>query len=268
MRGKTIAILESRFGEHLVELIARQGAIPLHAPALAEEADVDIDAVRRLVGDWSMRPFALVVFQTGVGTRALFDATDQLGLTEKFLLHLDACRVAARGPKPTAVLRGRKVRIDFAAAEPYTTREVLASVGGLDLRRERVLVQRHGGPNVELDEALEKRGAVVVDLPTYRWALPQDCGPLRHLIGELGQGRVDCVVFTSASQVRNLFAVAAQQDMSESMRADLGKVVVASIGPVCSEVLRAAGVAVHVEASPPKLGPLVDALKGAFSPTN
>lgn len=264
MKGKTIAILESRFGEHLVELIAKQGAIPLHAPALAEEADVDIDAVRRLFDAWAMRPFALVVFQTGVGTRALFDATDRLGLTEKFLLHLDACRVAARGPKPTAVLRGRKVRIDFSAAEPFTTREVLASVSELDLGGKCVLVQRHGGPNAELDAGLEKRGALVTELPTYRWSLPRDCGPLRHLIAELSQGRVDCVVFTSASQVRNLFTVAEQQGQSESLRVDLGKVVVASIGPVCSEALQATRVAVHIEASPPKLGPLVDALHGAL----
>ena len=266
MVGKTIAILESRFGEHVAELIARQGGIPLRAPALAEEPDLDLDAIRRLVEDWAARPIALAIFQTGVGTKALFDATDRLSMTGRFLNLLSDCIVAVRGPKPSAVLRGRKVRIDLSAAEPFTTHEVLAAVREVDVRAMRVLVQRYGGPNMELDSALEARGASVTELPTYRWALPEDRAPLRHLIAELAKGTVDCVVYTSASQVRNLFAVAQEDGVAESLRISLGKVRNASIGPVCSEALRAAGVAVQIEASPPKLGPLVEALQRALAP--
>ena len=265
MKDKTIAILESRFGEHLAGMLARHGAIALRAPALAEEPDIDLDVIRRLIEEWALEPVALTIFQTGVGTRALFDATDQLDLTGRFLALLSACKVAVRGPKPTAVLRGRAVRIDLAAAEPFTTHEVLAVTNQIDVRGKRVLVQRYGGPNVDLDSALEARGATVTELPTYRWALPEDRAPLRHLIAELAKGRVDCVVFTSASQVRNVFAVAEEDGAAESLRGSLGKVLVASIGPVCSEALMAAGVPVQIEASPPKLGPLVEALKLALA---
>ena len=265
MKNKTIAILESRFGEHLAELIAKQGGIALRAPALAEEPDLDPEAIRRLIEEWAARPIALAIFQTGVGTRALFEATDQLGLTGQFLNLLGDCTVAARGPKPTTVLRGRQVRIDLSAAEPYTTHQVLASVANVDVRGKRVLVQRYGGPNLDLDEALEGRGASVIELPTYRWALPEDLGPLRGLIEKLAQGRVDCVVFTSASQVRNLFSVAEEGGQVKSLRASLARVLIASIGPVCSEALNAAGVTVGLEASPPKLGPLVAALKLALT---
>ncbi len=265
MHGKTIAILESRFGAHLAELIAKRGGVPLRAPALAEEPDIDLDAIRRLIEGWAMQPITLVIFQTGVGTRALFEATDRMELTSRFLELLAACKVAARGPKPTSVLRGRQVRIDCSAEEPFTTHEVLSAISGVDVRGKRVLVQRYGGPNPELDSALEARGASVIELPTYRWTLPKDCGPLKHLIDELAQGRVDCVVFTSASQVRNLFVVAQEEGRAESLRASLGKVMVASIGPVCSEALVAIGVAVQLEASPPKLGPLVEALTVALA---
>jgi uroporphyrinogen-III synthase len=265
MKNKIVAVLESRFGEHLAELIEKQGATALRAPALAEEPDIDVEAIRRLVEDWPVHPIALAIFQTGVGTRALFEATDRLGLTSRLLEHLSASKVAARGPKPTAVLRGRKVRIDCSAGEPFTTNEVLTAIGDVELRGRRVLVQRYGGPNPELDAALEARGASVTELPTYRWTLPKDCGPLKHLIDELAKDRVDCVVFTSASQVRNLFAVAQEDGRAESLRASLGRVMVASIGPVCSEALVAAGVAVPVEASPPKLGPLVEALTAALT---
>jgi len=46
---------------------------------------------------------------------------------------------------------------------------------------------------------------------------------------------------------------------------DLNRTLVASIGPVCSAALEQRGVKVVLEASPPKLGPLVAALDGALS---
>ena len=36
MRGKTVAILESRLGAQLAELVGKRGGSALHAPALAE----------------------------------------------------------------------------------------------------------------------------------------------------------------------------------------------------------------------------------------
>ncbi len=116
--------------------------------------------------------------------------------------------VAVRGPKPTAALRSRGVRIDRSAADPFTTQELLAAIADLALEGERVVVQRHGAVNVELDRALEARGARVLEIPTYRWALPQDTAPLAALIDALERGDMHAVVLTNAEQVRNLFAVA------------------------------------------------------------
>ena len=152
MKDKRIAVLESRFGEHLATLLEKQGAIAFRAPALAEQPDLDPEAIRRLIADWTAHPFRLAIFQTGVGTRALFEAVDGLGLAEQLLDLLANCRVAVRGPKPTAVLRGRAVRIDISAEEPYTTVEVLAAIRGEDLSGERVLVQRYGETNLGLEQ--------------------------------------------------------------------------------------------------------------------
>jgi uroporphyrinogen-III synthase len=265
MKGKSIAILESRFGEHLAGLLEKQGARVLRAPALAEEPDVDLDAIRRLIDDCTAHPLELAIFQTGVGTRALFDATDSLGLTQRLHGLLEACRVVVRGPKPTAVLRGRSVRIDISAAEPFTTAEVLDAIGSLDLANRRVLVQRYGDTNAGLEAQLQASGAQVIEVPLYRWALPKDITPLQRLIEALKRREIDAAVFTSASQVRNLFTVAGPVE-TQRVRDDLNAVLVASIGPVCSEALRAAGISVGLEASPPKLGPLVDALRSALGP--
>ena len=264
MKNKKIAVLESRFGEHLAALLEKQGAVAFRAPALAEEPDLDSEAIRRLIAEWGAHPVKLAIFQTGVGTRALFEAVDRLGLGECLLALLAGGVVAVRGPKPTAVLRSRGVRIDISAAEPYTTVEVLAAIRSVNLSGEHVLVQRYGETNLGLEEGLEARGAKVIEVPTYRWALPRDIGPLVRLLDALERHEIDAAVFTSASQVRNLFAVARQRDGADQLRRNLNSLLVASIGPVCSDALETAGVHVTLEASPPKLGPLVAALEKAW----
>lgn len=235
------------------------------APALAEVPDIDRQGIARLVGDLEQRPPRLAIFQTGVGTRALFDATDSLGITPRLLGMLSRCVVAARGPKPSGVLRSREVRIDRSAAEPFTTVQVLESLANLSLRGGRVLVQRYGETNVELERALRAEGAEVLEVPTYRWALPEDTGPLEALIAALDRREVDAAVFTSASQAHNLFALAARLGRPALLTAALNFTLVASIGPVCSAALRSHGVNVALEASPPKLGALVAALEKALS---
>src|ERR671922_1988086 len=105
MRGKRIAILEARLGEQLAELIAARGGVPVRAPALAEVPDLDAGAIAELVRSLEARPAALAIFQTGVGTRALFEATDRLGMTSPLLAMLAKTTVAVRGPKPAGALR-------------------------------------------------------------------------------------------------------------------------------------------------------------------
>src|ERR1700724_3652612 len=134
MKGKTVAILESRVRDHIASLVRKYGGTPFSAPALAEIQDVDPADIGELIRDWSSTPPDIFIFQTGVGTRALFAATDLLGLTDVLLRLLDSAQVVVRGPKPTMVLRSRKVGIDCAARDPFTTREVLAAMHGTPLR--------------------------------------------------------------------------------------------------------------------------------------
>ncbi|HEV7478387.1 MAG TPA: uroporphyrinogen-III synthase, partial [Burkholderiales bacterium] len=173
--------------------------------------------------------------------------------------------VAARGPKPTGALRQRGVRIDYSAADPFTTHEMLDELSGLRMQGERVIVQRYGALNRELDAALTARGAEVIEIPTYRWSLPQDTAPLEDLVGRLERGEMHAVVFTNAEQARNLFAVAQRLGKVEFLKKNLNQILVASIGPIASAALREAGVKVGLEASPPKLGALLAALDKALS---
>lgn len=262
--AKTVAILEARTGAHLAELIARQGAVPLLAPALEEVPDVDPAAVAALLQDWIVHPFRMMIFQTGVGTRALFQVTDSLGSTASFLELLAKATVVVRGPKPTGELNARGVRIDMRAASPFTSEAVIAAIAAIPLEGARVVVQRYGEANRRLCDALTSRGASVQEIATYRWALPADLGPLEKLIDALARSAVDAVVFTSAVQVKHLFAVAERISRAAELPGLMRGLIIASIGPVCSRALEERGIAPTFEADPPKLGPLVAGLKAAL----
>jgi uroporphyrinogen-III synthase len=262
---KIVAILEARTGAHLAELISRQGAVPLLAAALEEVPDVDPAALATLLEDWGARPFRMMIFQTGVGTRALFQVTDTLGSTPRLLELLGKATVVVRGPKPLGELNARGVRIDIRAASPFTSETVLAAIAGVSLDGARVVVQRYGEANRALCAALTARGASVQEIATYRWALPSDLGPLEKLVDALARRAVDAVVFTSAVQVKHLFAIADRLGRAAELPGLMRGLVVASIGPVCSRALEERGITPTFEADPPKLGPLVAGLKAALA---
>ena len=75
------------------------------------------------------------------------------------------------------------------------------------------------------------------------------------------------MAFTSASQASNLFTVAQRIGKEAALRESLGRTLIASIGPVCSATLQKLAVRVDVEAKPPKLGPLIDAINAALADT-
>jgi uroporphyrinogen-III synthase len=127
------------------------------------------------------------------------------------------------------------------------------------------LVQRYGAANQLLRETLQGRGARVDEIATYRWALPADTQPLDRLLEELARSNIDAVVFTSAVQIHNLCAFAAKTARASALADQLNRVVIASIGPICSRALREHGITPTFEADPPKLGPLVTALDEVLS---
>jgi uroporphyrinogen-III synthase len=249
LAGLRIVSFEARRADELATMLARQGADVVRAPALREAplgASAEaLELARRL----EARELAAVVLLTGVGTRQLAAVVPGLPAL------LADVAIVARGPKPLAALRELGVAGAHAVPEPFTWREVVPVVERLRLPPGAlVAVQEYGAPVPRLVDALGQRGLRVLRVPVYRWALPHDAGPLRTAAEALGRGDIDVAVFTNSAQVEHLFRVAADP---AALRVGLARVAVASVGPVCTEALEAHDVGVDLEASPPKMGPLV-----------
>jgi uroporphyrinogen-III synthase len=205
--------------------------------------------------------FDLVVFLTGVGVRALMKIVESAGKGEAFLEALRKVHVAARGPKPVAVLKELKVPVAVVAPEPNTWREMLSAIEaefGSSFAGFRVAVQEYGTSNPEMLQALTEKTAEVMKVPVYQWALPQDLRPLREAVLGVANGGVDVVLFTTAAQVIHLFQVASQMESADNLRAGLRSLVVVSIGPTTTEELAQHGITPDFEPSHPKMGFLVN----------
>jgi uroporphyrinogen-III synthase len=256
--GRRVVTFESRRAPEMASLIARHGGVPLAAPTL-REVPIDRNEHALAFADRLRRgEVDTVVLMTGVGTRALAAEVAPALDAAALAAALGRVRVVVRGPKPAAALRELGVTGFTTVPEPNTWREILAVLGALDpLAGRRVDVQEHGAPSHELYAGLEAAGAIVTPVPVYRWALPEDTAPLRRALHDLAEGGVEVALFTSRAQVEHALLIAAEEGIADGVRAALARGVVASIGPVCSEALRAEGIEPDMEPEHPKMGHLV-----------
>ena len=255
--------LESRCASDLAGLLDRAGFEVLTAPSMQEVPLTDQSEALAFAGRMVAPDYDLLVLMTGVGLRMLLDVAQTRFSRDEILAGLASRPIACRGPKPVAVLKEFSLRPQVVAPEPNTYRELLSALDAWEsLRDKRVVVQEYGQPNPDFDAGLVARGALVEKVPIYAWALPDDLSPLQDAVKRLCEGEADGVVLTSQQQLHHLFTVAERDQRKEALIEALrSRVLVASIGPITSEALRAHGIAPDIEPAHGKMGHLAKALR-------
>lgn len=260
--GLRVLSLESRRATEMAKLIANYSGVPIVAPSMREvPLDSNTEALAFARGLLS-NDVDVVIFLTGVGTRALARVVETIYPLDQFVAALQKTVVVARGPKPVAALKELGVPVTLAVPEPNTWRDLLRVLdenkNSAPIDGRRVAVQEYGSANPDLLAGLAERGAKVTRVPVYQWALPEDTRPLRDAIEKIARGEVDVALFTTSIQVVHLLQVAAEMNLEEEVRGAFARMAVASIGPVTSEALRDHGIAPDFEPSHPKMGILVN----------
>ncbi len=259
--GLEVAAFESRRATEISKLISNCGGVPRVGPSMREIPLEDNPAAFEFAEKLFAGKIQGVIFMTGVGARTLLEVLKSRYAPEEIVYELSRVTVVARGPKPALVLREAGVPVTILVPEPNTWREVLQELEensrGFVLRGSTVAVQEYGIPNEAFLEELAARGAEVLRVLVYRWALPEDLGPLRETIDAILEGRARVALFTNRAQVLHLLRVASEDGVRDRLLAAFHRAVVGSIGPTCTEELLSNGIAVDVEADPPKMGPLI-----------
>ncbi len=262
LTGVTVVGFESRMSDTTADLIEEQGGEALPAPSMQEAPLEEHDAVFDFADELLASNFDITFFNTGVGTRMLFDTMELEYDLDDAREALAKTIVVARGPKPSRELTERDIEIDLKVPEPNTWREALELLTEHEkttpLNGKRIAIQEYGEANEELNDALREAGAELYRVPIYRWELPDDLQPLKNGIRALIGGEAQVALFTSRQQVVHMLQVAEEEGWEDALRTALHEdAMVASVGPVTSEKLRENDLPVHFEPDRPKLAILV-----------
>ena len=248
--GQTIVVTRMRDqAGSLSGPLAAAGADVIEAPSIELEqvddySDVD-EALKSLSNyDW-------LVLTSCNGVDAMFARMDALGLDTRSLA---PPKIAAIGSATAAALEDYGVRPDLIPAEAVgeAMADALIEQG---VEGKRVLMLRAQIAREDLPRALTRAGAECDNLPIYQTVCPQELP--QRFTDAFNDNTIDWVTVTSPSSFTNLLKL-----LPPEQHAQLRKINLASIGPVSTRAIRAAGFTETVEADPHDVPGLVDAICG------
>ncbi len=256
--GLKVTAFESRRASEIEKLILYHGGTPRIAPSMREVPLSESKEALRFAKDLLEGKFDMVILMTGVGTRALVKAVSARYDVKEFIRALKKTTIVARGPKPVAALREHKLKPNITVPEPNTWRDILTTLESQsDIAGKKIAVQEYGISNKEFINALRRKGAKVTKVPVYKWALPENIGPLKDAIKSIGNAEEDIALFTSSQQIYHLFEIASKNGAKKKLMEGFKTIVIASIGPTTTETLQRFGLSADYEPDSPKMGSLI-----------
>lgn len=255
-----VGITADRRWEEQADLLRRRGMEVLHGPSM-RTIDLAGDARLRAVTEEliASAPEWLVA-TTGMGIRQWFEAAAAWGLREPLLEALGGSRILARGAKSQSVLRHAGLEVAWRAPGESMAEIVdFLAIAGEAVNDGTVAIQLFDPDDHPSTAALRGIAGSLIEVPVYRWLLPEDAGPAEHLICSAIAGELAAVTFTSQPAVRNLFSIARAMGVEEGLRDafNQGDVLAVCIGSVCAEAGAEAGLTDMVWPTPFRLPAMV-----------
>ncbi|HJQ25897.1 MAG TPA: uroporphyrinogen-III synthase [Blastocatellia bacterium] len=260
LAGKTLML--TRPPAQSAEMAAnleRLGATVIHCPTIEVVAPASWERLDAAIA--GLENYDWLIFTSANGVEFFFrrlieKRQDGLSVVSR----LQTCAV---GPATARAIVTAGGRVDLTAKNS-TGEGVLAAlieaVGGeARLAGLRFLLPRARVAREVLPAELARCGAQVDAVEAYQTVRPDlDREALMRWIAE---SRVDAIAFTSPSTVNNFAALVGADDLAERLRG----IVVASIGPVTSDALRAHGLSEIVQPQTYNAAALVDTLVEALT---
>lgn len=258
-RPPVVGITADRRWEEQADLFRRRGIDVLHGPTM-RTLDLSADAaLREATQALTDQPPDWLIATTGMGMRAWLAAAETWQLRDELLAALGHAKIIGRGAKVTSAVRQAGLDVTWRAPNESMA-EVLDHLAHVDgMGQARVALQLFDPDNHPTTTALRALARTVVEVPVYRWLLPEDRRPAERLIKAAVAGELAAVTFTSQPAVRFLLRIAADLGARDTLLDVLneGPVLAACIGPVCAEAAADEGLRSVVWPEPFRLPPMV-----------
>jgi uroporphyrinogen-III synthase len=279
LSGLIVGVTGSRRASELARIIRAFGGIPYVAPTIGIEVNKQINKEAGYFAHKILKEKVdYAVFMTGPGVYSLMSAARNLGLEQDLIQILQEVTVVARSlkPKEALAMHGIKTKI---VPEDNTSKGIAQLLRRRGLAGKRVFILWHGSYSSELKTELEAEGADVFESLTYMYStglnkdganilktmgyeyIPPEETKVLKLIEDISIGYLDAITFTSPPAARELFKIASQHGLTESLRTSLNtSVIVVAIGPSTQKALEENDVRVDVMPIMYKMGSMIKSL--------
>jgi uroporphyrinogen III methyltransferase / synthase len=252
LSGKRIVIPRAaEQGRDTAAAVRERGAAPVPLPMIEIVDPPDTPRFARAVKELGGYDWVLFTSTNGVErVRA------ELERTGRDARAFGSARVGVVGSKTGEALQRLGIRADVVAQE-FVGEGLATAVLGQGAPR-RVLLLRALLARDALPDALRAQGCEVDVVAAYRTQALRDSG--RELAAGIENGTIDAILFTSSSTVSSTLDA-----LGEPGKELLGRVVLASIGPITTSALESRGLTANVAAGVYTVEGLLDALETHFA---
>jgi uroporphyrinogen III methyltransferase / synthase len=253
LAGKRIAITRAREQASILrQKLEGLGARVVEIPTIEIRDPASWEPLDQAIGH--LESFDFLLLTSVNGARRFLARLQACGRNTRALMHLE---IGAIGPATAGVLTEAGAKVGFIPRQ-YRAEGLLAVLEGRDLRGKAFLIPRAKVARDLVPRVLREHGAEVQVVEAYETVAPA-LSPAE--IQRLFTPWPDMITFTSSSTASHLAQLLGQ----ERLRELLAGVILASIGPITSQTVRALGLDVAVEASESTIPGLVRAIAEYFT---
>lgn len=260
--GRVIGVTADRRWEEQGDLFRKRGATVMHGPTMCTVDLTDDPRLRSVTEAIVSSPPDVLIVTTGAGFRLWLETAGAWGLADAVVAGVRAhgTAVICRGAKGVSAARGAGLEVAWRS-ESESMEEVVEHVRATARAGSSIAMQLFDPDDHWATAAIRAVDGDLVEIPVYRWRLPDDLAPARDLVDAMTARRVNAVTFTSQPAVRNLFAIA--RDAGAGTAAEVtsaltsGDVLAVCVGAVCAEALVECGVTNAIWPDPPRLVAMV-----------
>ncbi|MGJ9460475.1 uroporphyrinogen-III synthase [Oceanobacillus sp. CF4.6] len=251
LNGKKIGVAAERRAEAISTLIQKYGGTPIAFPIQGEQK-LNESICEQNIKELLAKPFDMVVLTTGVGAETLENTAQRLNLDSNFIEKLGNTTLAIRGSKTVKWIKKYSLSAKYTS-EDGTMENLLTSLASEQPNKDKHLfLQAYNQGDVILKKALEDLGYDVYLSKPYHYRAPDD-KTLHGLKKAVTEQTLDAVIFTSKTQVQNLF----QTTEGEIVKAFNENVLAVAVGKVTAAELKIKGINNVFQSEKQKMGAMI-----------